>query len=480
MTSKRISLYVLFGTARNTYAAMKESILRAPVRALFFFLVCFVITFSIKLDYKGSLGGDALSYVRCAYHLVHNGMYSDTPNKHTPEPFARRAPGYSFFLAGCIQTLPSLSVDSFDSLFPQDGTPPKPSPNLYWIKWVQALLLLATALLTAWLVWEFTKAPLVSYLTLWIIAFHPFLERYVDRLYRETLGAFLIILFATLIYLAIKKRSLLLHCFAGLTLGFTTLTFAQWKYIGAVYIAILFLHGVFFSKHKARLTLCTILLALSWVSVFTPWEMRNKSLFGESFISAGGGVVLETRALYNTMPASAYWSSFAYWSRSPIFKKALTTFIDKDNYIFLLRDDPKGMYHRAKVEWTDLRNEIGTVPANTQLTQQALKKIKQHPIRHLAMCLPVSFRLMMNPALSVLYIPVYVFFFYGVYVAVRSKKWSLCLILTPTVGLFAFNTLTTHGLTRYNEVATPILILGALLGYIFFTKRDHPPLLTSS
>lgn len=305
---------------KNFFASIGRHVERHTVIAVLVFVLAFSTVCMVKIKYEGSLGGDAKEYVRTAYYLANQGVYSSSPDRDNPEPAYRRPPGYPLFLAGMIKLFPQLRHNDFNWMFPPKGQKPKPDPVLIPIKYVQALMLLVTALITAWMVWDFTRRLIPSYLTLWFIGFHPFLERYVDRLYREVLSGFLIAVFSLFLYLALKRRKLVYYLLSGLALGALTLTLAQWKYVGAAGIACVAICTVLERKQVVKGLLGVVLMSVAWVAVFYPWELRNERLFGHKFLSAGGGAVLEVRSLYNLMPLSSYLSTFAYWSRSPVLK----------------------------------------------------------------------------------------------------------------------------------------------------------------
>jgi len=448
-----------------------------PAHCLAFFLVFFCFFYAFKLDHRGVGGGDELGFIRGAYHLVHSGVMSDDANRENPVPTARRAPGYSLFLAAGIQLVPDLLNHDFECVFEfKKGVAQEPEA-LVWLKRMQAVLLLATALMTAWLVLEFTGKRVPAYLTLWFIGFHPFLGRYVNRLYAETFGAFLITLFSVALYLGLKRKSIFHLAMSGFILGYLTLTFSQWKLVGFVTIPSIALYILLTKEHWKKLVVGLIVMTTLWVAMFSYWEKRNEGLAGYKFLSAGGGTVLQVRSLYDTMPWSAYWSSFAYWSRAPLLKKALITFVDKEHYVALVRHDEDSVYQhaRARREFLakkhDLKGENGLLELNNLLMVEAKQRILENPVRHLLTSIPIAYRTMMNPTFSVLYIGVYFLFMFAVYKTIRNKEWLLAVLLASPFALFGFNWLVTHGLPRYSEQATPLLVLGAVMGCNYMMKR---------
>lgn len=444
---------------------------RYLVVAVLFFVFSFSTVCAFKFEHKGSLGGDAKPYVLSAYHLAKNNTFSFSKERDNPTPGCRRAPGYPIFLAGLMSVFPQFLDDDFNWLFPPQGTPVSTAPSLLVIKYTQAGLLLATAFMIAWMVWDYTQKRIPAYVTLWLIGFHPFLERYVHRLYREVFASFLIAAFALLIYLALTRKRIIYYVLGGLVLGFLTLTMSQWVYVGAAGIIALAFCVIMQRANVVRALTGVALLTIAWLAVFYPWELRNEQLFGHKIIGAGGGVVLEIRSQYNMIPLSTYASSFAYWSRSPLLKKGLLTFVDQKNYVQLIRYEEEGAYYKAKVKFSELAAEFGVAEADRLLKEEAIQRIKEHPVRHLLLCIPITFRLMMNPMFSILWIGVYALFGFAVYFALRKRAWSLLAVLAFPSALFCFNTLVSHGLTRYNGQAAPLLIFGAVVGVHAYRTR---------
>ena len=459
---------------RSASARLRQLIEGHMAVAILVFVVTFCAVYGVKLSTPGGLEGDGHEYIRSAYFLARHGVYADNSDRDDVTPAYKRPPGYSFFLAGLYKIIPPIAHDDFDWLFPPRGTSPQAGPSLIYVQYVQGLLLLATAMMMAWLTWDTLKRPMPAYLMLWFIGFHPFLGRYAGRFYREEFGAFLIAAFALTLYLAMKRRRMFMYLLAGGILGILTLTLAQWKYIGAAGIAVAAVCTVLQRQGIMKGLLGLAALAVVWVAVFYPWELRNQRLFGHKFLSTGGGAVLEVRSQYNLMPVSSYFSAFAYWSRSPLLKKGLLKLVDKRHYMPLMRDEAEGYYNIAKRKQQKLTREMGPLKADLLLKKQALDRIKAHPVRHLLTTLPVGFRLMMNPMFSILYIPVYLLFGLAVYLGVKKRNWLLVAVLASPLMLFCFNALTTHGLARYNGPGAPLLIFGAMTGWSLWRREKNP------
>ncbi|BCS87536.1 hypothetical protein [Pseudodesulfovibrio sediminis] len=441
-----------------------------PLYCVAFFLIFMCVFYGFKLDHRGVGGGDELGYLRSAYHLVHNGVVSSSPIREEFEPTGRRAPGYPAFLAAGIRLIPDLYKNDFECVFNYEPGVSKEPHALVYLKYIQAGLLLFTALMVGWLILDITGRRVPAYLSLWFVGMHSFLGRYVNRLYAEVFGAFLMTLFTLFLYLGLKRKSVLHLLVSGVVLGYMTLTFPQWKLVGCVTIPSVLLCVVLVREKVLKMLVGVVLMAAIWVAIFHPWELRNERIFGRQFLSLGGGAVLEVRAQYDLMPWSAYFSSFAYWSRSPVLKKGLLKFVDKKHYVTLLRQEPGSAYQEMIKKRHDLSQVFNPVETNTRLMQGALETMKAHPVRHLLTAIPIAFRGMMNPTFSLFYIGVYFLFMLAVYKALVGKQWIVATLLATPLGLFGFNAMVTHGLPRYSEQAAPLLILGVVIGYCLKKK----------
>lgn len=466
---------------RSRFAPAGRYIEAHPLRCVLLFAVVFVLFYGLTLDHRGVGGGDELGYLRGAYHLVHSNVMSDSDHREDPVPTARRAPGYPFFLSLGIRIVPGLADHDFPSVFEfQPGVPQTPQA-LAWLKYMQAALLLATALGVGWLVLELTGRHIPAYFALWLVGFHPFLMRYANRLYAETLGAFLMTMLTLALCLGLRRKRPEFLAVAGLLLGCLTLTFSQWKLVGMVTVPSVFLYIVLTRERLVRLLAGATLMAVVWVSMFSYWEGRNERLTGHRLLSAGGGTVLQLRSLYDTMPWSAWFASFAYWSRSPLLKEPLVRFVDREYWKALDREDPEGVYRTARKQRVEMgqellrelgqdagdRDENLRVELSFRVMERSLAVIKAHPVRHLLTSIPIAFRSMMDPLFSVLYIAVYYLFLLAVFKALRNREWLAAVLLGSPLALFGFNWLATHGLPRYSEQAAPLLVFGAILGYYF-------------
>lgn len=428
------------------------------------FLPLFVVVNAVKLD-SGGIDGDAKAYVLGAYHLLQHGTYSHDPSPQKATPSAVRPPAYSWFLAQVMRVTPGLDDDGFAWVFPEKGRIRAPR-SFVAVKYAQAFLLLCTACMVAWLAREFTGSDRAGMVGLWCTAFHPFLTSYANRVYVEVFGAFLITLMTALLYMALTRKRIVFYALAGAVFGCIVLSFAQWKYVLPFMLVPLLVFAVGDRGRVRRAIAGVLVFGVAAFAVFHPWELRNERLLGHAVISGGGGAVLNVRAHYNLIGSDAYASTFLYWSRSPVLKWALKRFVDKKHYEALMRDDPAGVYRQQKEYRVRMAPGYERfIDFSRALRAEAVGLILQHPVRHVLMCIPVAYRGMMNATFSVFYIGVYALFGYALWRNVRRGQWLVPSLLAGPFFVYCFNAFLTHGLPRYNEQTTPVLVLGAIIGF---------------
>lgn len=436
------------------------------------FIPVFFTVYLLKIHPQVHPAGDTPSYLAGAYNIKTFNVFSDERGKVSPTPKALRTPAYSWFLAQSMKYVPGL--DKADYSWFMSPEQKELSAEFIKLKYPQLFLLLGIAGMTAWLVLSITGKKSYGQWALWITAFHPFLSKYVDRLYSELFGVFVITLFTFLFYLALKHGKALLSLLAGAALGCVVLTFAQWTYVAPICFVTIAIYGI---TQRQRLTK-TLVTALIFIAGFTavthPWTMRNQDLFKKDVISGRGGDILELRSHLDMMPIETYLASFCYWSHSPLLKKPLKAFVDREHYALLDSDDPSSVY--AMVEQTRVRvhKEFPDNPlmADNKQLNESKKRILAHPIRHILVSIPIAFRGMMDGTLSLFNLPIYFFFVYAFFMGIKRKNWLLAATLAPAGALLAFNALATHGHPRYSGQVVSIVWVGALAGLnIYLQKR---------
>lgn len=443
---------------------------RRHIRILIYlFLPAFFAFYIPAMDAKGT-EGDAAYYLAGAYNLVHHGTFSGERGGSDPKPDAYRTPAYSWFLSLGMRILPP--VKGADTSWFTDRTQ-KLLPNEYvWLKYMQLPLLLAVAIMTGWLVLDVTGRKGYAHTAVWIMAFHPFLQRYVKRFYTELFGSFLISLFSFVFYFALKKRSLLLFLASGVLLGSVTLTFPQWKYVMPCCFLAVFIYGLLEKEGRKKILGGALLLLIGYQCLVYPWQIRNEEMLGRNYISGRGGSILLLRAYYDKMPWDAYASSFLYWTYG-LPKYVLKKFVDREHYYYLDSNDPNGAIGKTRVEKSQIQKQLGvrSHELDSHLMKISIRRILDNPVRHLLVSIPLGYRSLQDPTFSVFNLVVYAFFLYSVVHYMRSRKWMMLCLFVPVLVIVGFNALVTHGLPRYTWPLTPLVWVGALAGVSLWREK---------
>jgi hypothetical protein len=446
----------------KTMLGMPWSGRRHMLFALLVFLPLFFGIYAVKIAPTHRPTGDARYYLAGAYNILEHGTFSSQRVDGEPTPEAHRPPAYSWFLAQGMRFIPALEGADHSWFTGQADTL---APEFVWLKYMQVLLLLGIAMLVAQVVFDLTGRFSYAQWALWIMAFHPVLHRYVQRFYSELFGTFMITCFSTVFYYALKKRNVLLFGLAGLLLGAVTLVFPQWKYIMPVAAVSVALFGLLEKNGRKRLLVGAVLLLVGFQCVVLPWKTRNENLFDREYISGRGGSILLLRAYYDQMPADAYASSFLYWTYG-LPKYLLKTFVDEEHYSYLVRDNDGSAIDLTRREKERLAQSVADDAAfDKTLMSVALKRILEHPVRHLLVSIPIGYRSLQDPTFSVFNLVVFFYFVYAFFSCLRGREYVVCCLLAPAAALVCFNALVTHGLPRYTWQLVPIVWTGALYGW---------------
>lgn len=426
------------------------------------FIPLFTLYYWTSTD-SGGVKGDSYVYNLMAYHLHKHQAFSKSMDPDNPYPLTSdRSPGYPLFLAATFKLIPELGDGSFGWLFKR---PVEPPPAYVHVKHVQAFLLLLTALMAAYLVWKLTGKAYLAYAALIILAVHPFLYRHVNRTYVELFGVFLITCFSLSLYFTAKGKRVLAFLFTGLILGALTLTLPQWNYI--FYLCLLMFAALAWLEPQGRKK-CLIgglAFVLGFYSLVGPWKIRNQRQFDRSFVAQHGGEILLYRSWLNMMSAKEYFSSFLYWSRFKPLKELVTENLPREYYDGLDPDSDTGISGEVKKRKMEVfAQHENKALADKVLMRESVKRIFSHPVRHLLVTIPIAYRGMVDGNLGVLNIIVYVFYFIGLIHCLRTRNYPALSILLPGLALIGFNSLLTHGNSRYNSALITIVWMGAMIG----------------
>lgn len=252
---------------------------------------------------------DQGQFLAFAYNTLKHGVYDDNRTDR-PRPDNRREPLYPAVLMLSILVHPQIDVaeSSVDCItWGKEGCIEKIS----YLKMGNIVLLIASALLAGYVVFRFTGSAILSTVCYLAIALSGSLGGIANQFFSQTLAALLIVAVSILLHDLIqsdfsRRRALAL----GVCLGLLVLTKAQFYYfvfLCALFLLVWWLVGGVGIKRSAR----RILFVLVGVFVLVlPWQIRNYTEVGTTWIAGRSGMALTIRANYNEMSAEEYRASF--------------------------------------------------------------------------------------------------------------------------------------------------------------------------
>jgi 4-amino-4-deoxy-L-arabinose transferase-like glycosyltransferase len=326
-------------------------------------------------------------YLVLAYNLAQRGIFS--LSKEEPlQPTSYREPLYPSLLALGILVTPALKN------LPRQG---------FFLGWnvvhgrarillaIQVGLLLATAFLAMGITARLTGQTPLALAALYLVGLSPGLQHYIHGYMPELLAALLMTALSALLIAAIRTQSGTRYLAAGIVLGLLTLTRAIFQYFWPVVSVLLLLHFSRDHAERRRMLRRSVAFMLGYFIVVGPWIVRNYGYFGRAYISSRAGVVLNQRAWYDRMDRTTYVASFLYWT--PGGKGLLQRLFKRKDYEQLNVATPRsfskiGRRRRSQLE----RFYRDPVKADKALFNEAMGWIVRHPVRHLAVTVPLAWK----------------------------------------------------------------------------------------
>ncbi len=357
------------------------------------------------------------------------------------------------------------------------------------LKSTQIAILVIISFLTAYIVFIVTRKILFSFISLIMTMFSITLTSSVNELLAELFTALLVLCAAILLYNVLTRNKILHFVLLGAVLGCLVLTRAIFFY----FIFIIFLLFIYlfckrnFTNRKFFIKGCISFL-LVYSLIIGSWMMRNFIYFEDTTISLRGGVVLSIRANYNMMNKKEFWGSFLYWMpESTIHNKLFNRFYSKNgDLVRLNRGNPSSYYRSPDEEWAKLLREYselknGPQMAERELRKRAIKKILDHPFRHIAttfpfawrghfvergyqLNVPFSIKIRSNFVVNILY---FTSLFFIAFISWKKKNWPLFAFCLPALYLFVAHSFLTHNEPRFNIPLIPIIVTTFLISTDF-------------
>jgi hypothetical protein len=418
------------------------------------------------------VSSDARAYVTLAYNLACHGVYSLAEEGAPRVATHYREPGYPAYLAAALNLAPDLCQTGLPA-------PGAPSPMVSYLKRAQLPLFLGSALAVfAILRWSGVGRPW-QILGLALVVFSGTLGSGLDTTLSEMLCQFLLLAVSGALLLGLRQRSVRWLTAGSVFLGLLILTKAVFLFFVPLFAGLCW--PVVRRRGRSaprRAAVAALLLAGACVPPFL-WSVRNRLEIGTWSLCSRSGVVLLARSNLNRMTRQEYLVSFLYLTPDDTPRALLERLFGPRLPDVTRRLDwsgPDGFRMAARQARASLAAEMPGAPeevVDRELQRRALREILAHPLRHLAVTLPVAVggvyvesRLETRvPCTIRLQAPVPLSWAYALSLAfvltagARRWRWERLAFAAPAAYMMLFHALLTHNIPRYNTPALPVLVV---------------------
>lgn len=415
---------------------------------------------------------DANQYVRMAFNLHHDGVYSKrcwdpreicTRDKLIPTFY--RGPGYSAILALAMKLDPVTRKMSRSEFWREPlRINPRVHPTLRTANWV---IMVVTALLCMGITWKLTGSVWLGYLSLLLVGTSPMFAYTIRYFLSERAAAMFLAAFVLALIYALESERRIHFTLAGVTLALLALTKSVFAYSWPLLLAILALACYWQPGSRRRILSGAACLLAGYFVLVGPWMARNYAHFGTWAVSRRGGEMLQLRVQFNKMTKEEYLASFLLWTPSRAAERLL-----KEHFKPTVRDrfsrrNPEGFIKMGKASWGGPHRKHGRIQGAEVLKEMAVREILSHPVKHLAVSLSLANRLMymerdkplfgMTIPESVLCPILFASLLVVAAIGLIRKETRLLALWLPVLYAIAFHALFSNCRTRYAEPLIPLL-----------------------
>lgn len=306
--------------------------------------VVYIVAFPVHFRSGMGCFGDTSSYLALAYNLNEHNVYSQS--LHPPrQPSVYKPPLYPFFLAGLLR----CGITAPDA-----------------IRIVQGVLGSLASVFVFLAAWWLTGRRADAVVAGLLAAVCPYTIHYTRNLLSDWLGVVMFAAFLAVTVKSLTRLKLALCPISGLLLGLTILVRPA---MAPLLLVVISVYALGWRDRWRRRFLAAGLAALACVLVIGIWTARNYRALGRFVpVSAGG---LSVGLLRGTWETAGNWS----WSSVPreYFNDA-----SAQAYAARLVKDYSAAASAGRME------ELFRL--NKDLRQLAFKRMREHPLRYLALC----------------------------------------------------------------------------------------------
>jgi len=465
---------------------------KKPILFVIVVIITLLISFGhfFNLSYEKPVN-DQLEFLALAYNSLKYGTYDDTYKEITSPDYSRE-PIYPLILMIGMLLHPGINLSTQDAkciIFGEGEC----IEIIIYLKIINIIFLIATALLSSYIVYRYTRNVFVSGICFFLISLSGSLTKEYNEFLSEVPSAFLITLVSVLLCnLAVRRYSHRLAFIFGLFLGALVLIkaiFFYFVFLCSFFLLIWSLNRGLGIKQSVKQV---ILVVIGAYILIGPWQVRNYIQLGTSSITERSGIVLLSRAYYNVMLFEDYYASILYFARDIrwVEKKFETSFdatvYEKLNPTNLIQYNLDVYKHANKI-----RAELDLSAQETSdfLLKEAKQKILANFGKHLAMVVPFAIRgsffergygfyqrdthhetigikkvgfdiskyfIALKALPNVIFVSV---FFGTILLSFFFRRWDLIWFLFPGAYSFGMHAFFTHFIPRYSESLIPIFVI---------------------
>lgn len=442
-------------------------------------------------------GLDASQSIDMAYNLMRHGVIGQKPQagvlsvletarpvKGGVAPSMYREPLPVMAIAGSMAVSEALRGPApVEAYLTGDRTGDILLQNLLWM----ALLTLSVAAVVRFFTGSFALSVVGALAVNALILMFP--ANTIGETPGELPPATLLMLASALAAAAVERRSLRLTLAAAVALAVLTLAKATFLYVGVCLVVAVCLLEAWRVRGtpSGRFLAAVAAASAAFLLVLAPWMTRNQIHFGTPSLTARGGHVLLIRAYKDLMTPVEYAGSFYAWAPGPLkpvvgavtgfgpddlqrggrlqrFNRERTADFKEDDLAAQRAGRPDlaiTYFRKAGAEMARLKRELvaagdpnAQYNADKVAQDEAMQIIRSHPLRHLAVTIPILWR---GGCFSILAVV-------GLFGwAAWTRRTGLAMFLLPSLGLAAFLALLTHFIPRYLWAMLPVFLVAALL-----------------
>ena len=403
---------------------------------------------------------DALGYVRLADNLTHRNVLAIAAESLDPTPFF--PPLYPLFLSGIAHL-----DDTFATALRCFGarTYAVETSNCALEFGLAKYAQLGLAALTLSLIWfagiSIFRSVIVAGVGVACVLASGRLAFYANLLLTENLfiPAFAAASFA--LASAVRTQKPVYYFVAGIAIGLVALTRPSGQYCYFAVAFVLFFVGAFqFLRARSGCNLIAVcLLTVGYVSVISPWLVRNHQQFGAPFLTRGyASFILVERVAYNSMNWREFGVSFSFWLPGPGESLARKIF-DENDYRRLTFEAEDSFYLKGTGRNKSELRRAFPEPKD-QLNYLLREEVFGNWFKHSIVTIAMTYRgVWIVKYWTIIAVPA--LFALLIYGAVRRRHLDFLAFALPAVFMLLLQAAVSVSMHRYNIILLPSLALAS-------------------